>query len=134
MASQPPMFTSASFFGAHGTAIGIRKNLPHNRFNRRIFVPLFAQFDKPGILGKPAGIDKQRDSVPFANGFGFPDVLHRNRLTTTRIIGDGKHTNRNIFSAFFLNKSFEFCNVHVPFERMDERWIFAFVDNQINGN
>ena len=97
-----------------------------------MFVTLLTQLDEPGIFGEAAGVEIERDTVALADGAHLAHIFHGDRLAPAGVVGDGEHDQRNVIAADALNESFESSNVHVAFERMIDRRLPAFGDDEID--
>ena len=104
-----------------------------NLFGSFRFVSFFAQLDEPRIFGKAARIEIERDAVALAYRSHLANVLHRNRLASTGVVGDGEHDERNAVAAHALDQSFESGHIHVAFEGIGRRGLATFGNDQIDG-
>ena len=110
-----------------------REHLLRNLLGRFVFVARLAQLDEPGVLGEAAGVEVERDAVPLADGADLAGVFHGDRLAAAGVVGDGEHHQRNALAADARDELFQRGDVHVAFERMQERGLAAFGDDQIDG-
>ena len=118
--------------GAHGTAIGIRAHLKHNIFHRHVRVFRIPDLDEPGIFRKAAGIQKEGDTETVINLGSPANIVHGNRLSGCRVIGDGEHSQGDILRANLLNKLFQFLQIHVALEGQLDGAVFRLRHCQID--
>jgi len=92
-----------------------------------------AELDEPGVLGEAAGVEVERDFVPFAEGAYCADVFHGDGLAAAGVVGDGEHDERNMLSSYSCDEGFERGNIHVSFERVVQGWLASFRDEEVDG-
>ncbi len=70
--------------------------------------------------------------MPLAYRAHLTHVLHRYRLPAARVIGHRQHHQRDTFAPHPHNQRFERRHIHVAFERIMQRWLFALGNQQVN--
>jgi hypothetical protein len=71
--------------------------------------------------------------VALAHRSHLANVLHRNRLASTGVVGDSEHDERNAVAAYALDQGFDSGHIHVAFEGIGRRRLAAFGDDEIDG-
>ncbi len=93
-------------------------------------VARLAHADEPRVLGEAAGVEEEGDAVRVAHRAHAAQVLERDRLAATRVVGHGDEDHRHR-RAFLLEKARERGDVHVPLEWVAIRGDAAFRDGQV---
>ncbi len=89
--------------------------------------------DQVGVLGEPAGVEKEGDCVALADRANLGEVRQADRLTATAVVRHGDHAHRHPRGADPLDQGRESIDVDVSLERMPGLRLCPLVDHQING-
>ena len=92
-----------------------------------------AAFDQEGVLRKTAGVKKQRQSVPVADGAHRAQILQTDRLATATVVGDRHHDQRDPLAPHLGDQPFQRRDIHVPLERMKTGGVGCFGNRQVHG-
>ena len=60
-------------------------------------------------------------------------VFHGDGLSTSGVVGDGKHNQRNAFTTYAGDQRFEGFDVHIALEGMHERRVLALFAQEVDG-
>ena len=120
------------FFGAHRCAVSQREHFTCNLNGCFVGIARFALFDEPGVFGKPTRINEKWNAIFVIHGGHFAQVLHRNRLATARIVGDGNHAKGDTLNAGLFNEAPQFVHIHVALEGVCGLWVAGFVNHQVH--
>ena len=71
--------------------------------------------NEPRVLGKPAGIKEQRDTVFVGDFANLPDILHQYWLAATRVVSDREIYERNS-RADSVEQRLQLTDIHVAAE------------------
>src|SRR6185503_19317702 len=108
-----------------------REHLACDFFDGKICETLFAKLDEESVLGEPACVQIKGNAVTRANVFDLTHVRHRDGLTTARITRHRQHHQRNSAGTHAGDEITQRAHVHIPLERMLNRWLKKFRNRQI---
>lgn len=128
---EPTDIHETVLFGRHGAAVSVTEQFPRDRQHWYVCIARFPLLDEKAVFRKPAGVEEQRDAVPIEQRPGLADILHRNRLASAAVVGDGDHHERNAFATDAMDSCFQPIEVHVPLEWEVAMWVVGFFDHQI---
>ena len=93
------------FFGTHCSTVSQSENLMGYLSYTFLSKAQLSLFDKVSVLSKTASIDVEGDLILLVNGSHTFDVLHRNWLTTSGIIGDCEHPKGDICGPYIFDET-----------------------------
>jgi len=76
--------------------------------------------------------EEERHAVGIADGPDGPQVLERDRLAAARVVRDRHEHDRNE-PITLAQETVKGLDIHVALERMDERRVAAFRDDEVDG-
>ena len=116
-AEQPADVGERVFLGGEGAAVGQREHLLSYLLGRPVRVSRLALPDEPGVLGEPASVQIERNTMPGSGELHLLDVRERDRLSSAGIVGHREHDQRDAGGALRLDEPLEGGHVHVALER-----------------
>ena len=117
--------------GAHRAPVGKGEHLSRDLPDGSVSLSRLTMLDEPGILREPAGVDEQRHAKTGAERADAADVLQADRLSSSRVVRDGHHHERNTLPAFLREHTLQACQIDVPLERMDSRRVPTLRDDEV---
>ena len=126
------MLASPSFLARHRHAVGQRRDLADDVGDRPAGLAGLARLDEPGVLGEPAGVEEERDREPVADRPDPAQVLEADRLPAAAVVRDRDEHDRDPLAAPLRDEPLEGGEVHVPLERVLERWLATLRDDQVD--
>ena len=118
--------------GGHGHAVGAGRHVLDDADDVPVGLAGLALLDEPGVLGEPAGVEEQRLAVAVRDLGHRADVVERDRLPATGVVGDGEHDDRHVVAPLG-EQGLEPVDVQVALERVDQRGVVALGDDQVDG-
>ena len=119
--------------GAHRHPIRQRCHLAHDLADLHVGIPSLALLDEPRVLRKTARVQEERKPVSVTHLAHGAQVLEAHWLTATGVVGDRDHDERDVLRAAFTDAGIEGGDVHVALEGMQDRWVVALLDHQVDG-
>ena len=121
------------FLRTHGHTICVIEHFFHDLFNRLVLITFLTSFNEISILSETSRIEQYTFAIFIRNSTNFLDILHRNRLSTSRVIRYSYNDKRNLISMF-CQYFFQFLRVKISFKRNFQLGIFCLVDRHIPSN
>ena len=83
------------FFGGHRAAVSIAEHFTRNIDGGGVFVAGLMQFYKKSVFGEAACIDIKGNARSSRDATDLANIGHRDRLATSRVVGDRDHDERD---------------------------------------
>ncbi len=104
--------------GRHGAPVDQGEHLPGDLAGGPVGVARLTLLDEPGVLGKPAGIQEERQTVSVADLAHLPQVGQADRLPAPRVVGHRDHDQRYPFAPHLSHRRLQRRRIHVALERI----------------
>ena len=117
---------------AHRAAVAGVEHVGRDLADAAMRLPGLPLLDEPRVLGKPTGVEEERNSVaPTDLGHGA-DVGQAHRLAAARVVGHGQHRHRHRFPAVGGQKAVQAVEVDVALERVQHVGVTPLTDHQVH--
>ena len=88
------------FLRAHRHTVSVIEHFFHDLFNRLVLITFLTSFDEISIFRETSRVEQYTFTIFISDSTNFLDILHGNRLSSSRVIGYSYNDKRNLISVF----------------------------------
>ena len=121
------------FLGTHGHCISIRVHLAHDFLDGLVGITLLTGLDEVSVLSKTSRVEYNGFAILVGNSTHLTEVLHRNGLTASSIVGYSNDDERYLV-GMFSQSLFQFHGVNITLERNLKLSLLGLIDGAVECN